>query len=150
MNAVCHRCGGGKIGPFATCNACGFTPDEQDRATAWLFSAHHLDGDELIEAAHRIQAGEPPDPSRSLVSRAREQVGVAPLPDDAREPFPMRTLLALATMNLALTPLAGLAVWAGYRTERPIAARQALRLTLPLAMTLALIWLWVVLHSALS
>lgn len=138
--AICHRCGGGKRGPYVPCKACGFVPAGPERQVAWLFSEHHLAPDELAEAARRLQAGERPDPSRSLLERARVQMGAGPLTDDARRPLRSTQLVALGLANVLLTPFVGLAVWWGLREERPVAAAQALRSTVPVALGLAVVW----------
>lgn len=140
MSAVCHRCGGDKHGPFVPCKACGFTPLREDRLVAWLFSLHHLDAAELTDAADRIRGGDRPDPSRTLREVARVGMGALPLSNIARKPLPLRTLLLLSSANVLLTPLAGFAVWFGMREDRPVAAAQALRITIPVTAVLALLW----------
>ena len=144
MTSVCHRCGGAKSGPFVPCKSCDFVPQGEDRATAWLFSLHNLDEDELAEAAERIQNGERPDPSTPLRTAARKQMGAVPLPDGAQSPMPNVQLVGIAAANLLLTPLAGFAYWVGLRTERPVAAAQALRITLPIAFALGALWVGMV------
>lgn len=138
--AVCHRCGGSKKGPLVPCKSCGFTPTGEDRPVAWLFSAHHLDAEELADAAKRVRSGEQPEPSRSLREQARHAMGAAPLTDAAKTPFGAGWLLLLGIGNLMLTPLVGYAVWFGLREERPRAARQALALTLPISAALGIAW----------
>jgi len=138
--AICQRCGGGKRGPFVPCKSCGFTPTGAERHVAWLFSEHHLDAEELAEAAQRIREGERPDPPRSLLEQARIEMGAAPLSDIARAPLHGEQIVLLTAANLLLTPLAGLALWWGLRADRPVAARQALRLTLPVGIGLAVVW----------
>ncbi|MEC8422892.1 MAG: hypothetical protein VX000_03880 [Myxococcota bacterium] len=138
--AVCHRCGGNKRGPLVPCKTCGFTPTGEERPVAWLFSGHHLDSDELADAAQRVRAGDRPDTSRELRAQARSAMGAAPLTDAARTPFGAGWLLLLGIANLMLTPLVGYAVWFGLREERPRAARQALALTLPISAVLGVAW----------
>ena len=46
--------------------------------------------------------------------------------------------------EVALTPLVGLSVWWGYRATRPAAARQALRISIPIAAVMAVLWLSVI------
>lgn len=138
--AVCHRCGGDKKGPLVPCKSCGFTPTGDERPVAWLFSGHHLDADELIEAAQRVRAGDRPEPSKALREQARVGMGAAPLTDAAKEPLGTGSLLLLGLGNLLLTPLAGYAVWFGLREERPRAARQALTVTLPISAALGIAW----------
>ena len=131
------------------CKGCGFTPTSEERALAWLFSGHHLDADELEEAARRVRTGERPDPSRALQAEARASMGAAPLADRAARPLPPRTLLLVGLGNLLMTPLAGYAVWFGLRESRPVAARQTLSITLPVSAALALAWLAMVLGQQL-
>lgn len=139
--SICHRCGGAKRGPFVPCKACGYTPVGAERQVAWLFSEHHLSPDELAEAARRLRAGDRPEPPRSLLETARIRMGAAPLTLDARRPLATRQLLMLSLANVLLTPLAGLAVWWGLEPERPLAARQALRVTLPVMVGAGLLWM---------
>ena len=122
------------------CKTCSFTPTGDERPVAWLFSAHHLAVDELLEAAKRVRAGDRPEPSKALRGQARVGMGAAPLTDTAKEPLGTNSLLMLGLGNLLLTPLAGYAVWFGLREERPRAARQALLLTLPMSAALAIAW----------
>lgn len=140
--AVCHRCGGIKGGPFVPCKACTFTPTGEERAVAWLFSEDYLSSDELVYAAERVRRGDRPDPSTALKARAREGMGAKPVPlsEAARAPLKGAEIAWLTGANLLLTPLAGVAVWAGLRDERPAAARQALVCTLPAAMGMGALW----------
>ena len=144
MSAACHRCGGAKSGPFVPCKSCGFVPQGEDRPTAWLFSLNNLDESELAAAALRIQQGDRPDPGSALQAAARKQMGAAPMPDSAQSPMPTRHLVGIAAANLLLTPLAGFAFWIGLRQERPVAAAQALRITLPIAFALGALWVGMV------
>lgn len=144
MTAVCHRCGDVKAGPFVPCKGCQFIPQGEERPIAWLFSLHHLSEAELKSAADRVREGERPDPGVALKASARKQMGAAPLPDDAHTPMATRQLVGIAAMNLVLTPLAGFAYWVGLRTERPFAAGQALRITLPIAFALGALWVGMV------
>ena len=138
--AVCHRCGGAKRGPFVPCKACGFTPVGAERQVAWLFSEHHLGPEELALAARRLRSGERPEPPRALLETARQRMGAAPLTTEASQPLTHRQVLALTAANVLLTPLAGLAVWWGLQQERPVASRQALRVTLPVVLVATVAW----------
>ncbi len=142
--AVCHKCGSAKSGPFVPCKACQHIPQRQDRSVAWLFSTEHLSEEELTRAAERIRNGERPDPSRILQQMAHQTMGATPITDISQIPLSTRTLVAIASANLLLTPMAGLAVWLGYRQQRPIAAAQALRITVPVAFALAALWIGMV------
>lgn len=110
---------------------------------AWLFSREHLTRAELDYAATRLRRGDRPDPSRALQEAAREAMGAqpAPLTHAAREPLSPTALLAVTAANIALTPLAGIAVWVGLREDRPRAARQALVATLPVFGLLCVAWM---------
>ncbi len=136
--AICHRCGGSKKGPLVPCKVCGFVPTGEERPVAWLFSRHHLSPHELVHAAARLREGERPDLSRDLRAQAREAMGAAPLPDEARRPLSSGNLMLLALANLVASPLVGLAVWWGMGERRPVAAGQALRVTLPFVVVFAL------------
>ena len=142
VTAVCHTCGGPKTGPLVPCKSCGMTPLGEERAVAWLFSTHHLNSAELALTAERIQAGERPDPSRALRDTARELMGARPVEAADQKPLSSTQLVAVAVGVIVFTPLVGLAIWWGWRTERPLAARQALTLTLPLLVVMTAAWVW--------
>jgi hypothetical protein len=144
MTAICHRCGSKKSGPFVPCKACSHVPQGADRNVAWLFSEAHLSENELKSAALRVQRGERPDPSLALQDLARDTMGAAPRTDAGQTPLPTPALLGIASANLLLSPMAGFAVWFGYRSERPVAAAQALRITIPIAIALAALWVGMV------
>lgn len=138
--AICHQCGGPKRGPFVPCKSCQFEPRGEERAVAWLFSRAWLSADELSLAAERIRSGQRPDVSQALQERARVEMGAVPMSSGASLPLGIWQLLGLSAANLFLTPLAGLAVWYGMRDERPLAARQAARVTVPVAIGMAALW----------
>ena len=138
--AICHQCGGPKKGPFVPCKGCQYEPRGEERAVAWLFSRAWLNEEELSLAAERIQGGQRPDVSRALQEQARIQMGAMPRSSAASSPLGIWQLLGLSAANLLLTPLAGFAVWYGMRAERPLAARQAARVTVPVAVGLAVLW----------
>ena len=142
MKAVCHRCGGIKAGPFLPCPDCLHTPRDDDRALAWLFSSAHLSADELALAAHRIQAGEQPEPPPRLIEHAKANIASGRA--GGGTPLSQRQVLALGVGSLVLTPLVGLSVWWGFRTVRPVAARQALRITVPIGAVMGALWLSVI------
>jgi hypothetical protein len=144
MRAICHRCGGEKSGPFVPCKSCSFVPQQMERATAWLFSLHHLEPAELQRAAGRIRGGDRPDPGKMLQAQAIKAMGAVPPTDSSVQPLPTQHLVGIALANLFLTPLAGFAFWIGLRTERPRAAAQALRITLPIAFALGALWVGMV------
>lgn len=144
--AVCHRCGGRKRGPFVPCKTCGFVPQGDQRSVAWLFSTAWLDELELEEAARRVLGGGIPDPSRALRDQARQFMGAAPLGDDAKRPLSSRQVMLLFAGNVLFTPMMGFAVWFGLRRSRPIAARQALSVSVPVSLALTAMWavVWLV------
>ena len=136
MNAVCHRCGGEKAGPLVQCGLCNFAPSGSERATAWLFSSAHLSPDELRLAGSRVRNGELPDPSAALKALAFPHIQ----PRTDAQPLTRREQAAIAALNVVLTPLAGLAIWWGLHEERPRAARQALRVSVPVAVAMGALW----------
>lgn len=142
MKAACHRCGGIKAGPFLPCAECHHTPRENDRALAWLFSSAHLNEEELALAADRIRDGEQPDPSPRLLAHAAANVATGRTGSGA--PLSHRQLLFIGIGSLVFTPLVGLSVWWGYRTLRPVASRQALRVTIPIGAAMGALWLGVI------
>ena len=142
MSAICHRCGGHKQEAFQPCSECGHTPIGQGRLIAWLFSSAHLSSEELKLAADRIRSGEIPEPSSDLLKHAKQQ-GLRNSPSDLR-PLPAPALMGIGLGSLILTPLVGFAVWWGLRYDRPIAAKQALRVTAPIAAATGALWLGVI------
>lgn len=137
MSAICHRCGGTKALPLVPCPFCNSIPKGDERPVAWLFSSAHLSDDELKLASVRIRSGESPDPSRSL--RAFASRNLQPTRDD--QALTTRQQLGLVVLNVGLTPLSGLAVWWGLSSTRPRAARQAMRITVPVLVALSAAWL---------
>lgn len=142
MSAICHRCGGKKFEALQPCPQCGYTPIGQGRLIAWLFSSAHLSDEELKLAADRIRSGELPEPSSDLLKHAGQQV-LRTSPADLR-PLPNQALMGIGLGSLILTPLVGFAVWWGLRYDRPLAAKQALRITAPIAAAIGALWLGVI------
>ena len=140
MSAICHRCGSTKVGAFQSCTDCNYTPRGPDREVAWLFSNNHLDGKELILAAERVRGGELPEPSTALRSHARTTMGRDKNRAHTDKPLEGKEIAGLVLANLLLTPLAGLAVWWGLSPDRPLAARQAMKVTVPIGCLLGLGW----------
>jgi hypothetical protein len=141
LRASCHGCGAAKKAPLIPCKACGFVPSGDERATAWLFSREYLDANELAESARRIVSGQVADPSAALQFMAKDAMGALPFEPTTDLPLTPRELWVLSMANLVLTPLTGLAVWHGFQTDRPRAAAQAMRITLPIALALGLVWI---------
>jgi len=111
-----------------------------DRAAAWLFSNNHLSQEELREAARRIRAGEQPDPSEKLLNMARDEIRKRALTQTTDQAMAASSLVGISALSLLLTPLAGFAFWWGYRSERPAAAAQILRVTWPIAIGFMILW----------
>ena len=130
---------------MGSCPACGHRPQGEERLTAWLLSSQHLDEDELAAAAARIAGGEPLQPTPDQIARARE--ALKPVPEERVErPDPdaglgFRQKLLFVGVNVVFTPLFGLAAWWSWRTRRPLAARDALQLTLPVVAFFGVAWL---------
>jgi len=143
--AICHRCGAPKKGPFVPCKSCEFVPQGDERAVAWLFGRDHLDEDDMTEAAARVRAGEIPDPSSALCEMAKEAMGAISLSQQQKRPLSPGQMLALVFGALFCSPLVGFAVWYGLREQRPIAARQSLRITILLSLVLFVVWVAVLL-----
>lgn len=141
VRAVCHRCGGPKRGPFVPCKTCEFVPLGEDRPIAWLFGLDYLTEEEMLSAGERIRGGEVPDPSSALRELAREGMGAIPLSSAQLKPLTNWQLLWLSMGNLVLTPLIGGALWYGMREDRPVAAGQIARVTVPVVAGLTLMWI---------
>ena len=141
MQAICHRCGTEKMAPLIPCKACRFTPSGDERATAWLFSLEYLSTEELTEASRRIRTGQFANPPNSLKYTAKEAMGALQFEPNTDIPLRNSEIWALFFANIFLTPLTGLAVWHGLRTERPRASMQAAKLTVPTAVASCLMWM---------
>ena len=125
-------------------------PQGEERPTAWLFSLHNLSEEDLSLAVERVRQGERPDPGRALRASAKKEMGAIPVTESNQVPLPTPHLVGIAAANLLLTPLAGFAFWMGLREDRPIAAAQALRITLPITFALGALWLGMVAMRLLS
>jgi hypothetical protein len=147
MNAICFSCGQDKDRPMGSCSACGQKPVGEERLISWLLSPSHLGQEELEEASARIAAGTFPKPSPELLAEARDALNPVPHtrvgehhdPDAA---LSLKRLAVLFAANLLATPLVGLTLWWFWRQRRPVAAKQALRLTAPMAIVLMLGWIF--------
>ena len=139
MNAACHRCGARKPEAGDPCADCGYLPEGDERALAWLFSRAHLDEAELAEASRRVREGERPEPGRALIAEARRALGGSP--GDPEDTLSRPAQLALGVGSVLLTPLLGLAIWFGLRPTRPAAARLALRVTASASLAFVAMWI---------
>lgn len=145
--AVCHRCGARKNGPLVPCKACNFVPLREARAVAWLFSSHHLDEAELVEAERRIRIGDVPEPSKALRAMAQRAMGALDAPPIEDQPLRPLAVLLLVVTEVLLTPLVGVALWLGLRETRPRAARLVARITVPITAILVVLWMADRLHA---
>lgn len=146
--AICQQCGVYKRAPLIPCKKCQFVPSGHERAIAWLLSREYLNEAELHEAARRITEEKlRPDPSQALIYRAKESMGALDFEQSRNDPLSSFEWWALGTANLLLTPLTGLAVWHGLQVDRPRAANQALKLTIPFAVTFTLFWMAFIGHQ---
>lgn len=136
VDAVCPRCGAAKELPLGRCAACGDLPAGDGAELAVLCSTRVLDAEQLAEVAARIRRGEPVQPSAALRARAREALRAGRPQVEAR--LDTRQQVALFLANLLLTPLLGYAAWFALRTRPGPAARQALWVTIPASLLLAL------------
>jgi len=109
---------------------------------AWLFSSFHLDAAELKLAAQRIRAGENPDPGSTLLAQASQEINHRGHMD--LRPLSSKALIGVGIGSLLLTPLMGFAVWWGLRSDRPVAAGQAIRITTPIAAALGALWIGII------
>ncbi|MFT5584621.1 MAG: hypothetical protein ACI9VR_002206 [Cognaticolwellia sp.] len=132
---------------MGSCRACGQKPVGDERLISWLLSPSHLGQEELEEASARIAAGTFPRPSPEVLAEARDALNPVPHTrvgehHDPDEPISVRRLATLFAVNLLATPLVGLTLWWFWRKRRPVAARQALQLSVPMAIGLILTWLY--------
>lgn len=73
--ALCLQCGLPKAGPFASCDACGYLPsDDESRTKSVVLSSLYLDKDTLEDFARRIQAGEQCNFEPQVLAHVREQL----------------------------------------------------------------------------
>lgn len=145
---ICVRCASFKDRALGSCPACGHRPEGEERPVAWLFSRHFLDADELEEAAARLSGGEEVRPTPQLLRLARSALDPSArgvdLPQTrlSRElPLSGEQQVLLGLANVVFTPLLGFVLWWGLRQTRPVAARQTLRITAPVALVLGALWL---------
>jgi len=148
MKAVCVRCGAWKPRAMAACGDCAYRPEGAERPTSYLLSSHHLSEAEMSRAAVRIRAGEEVTPPNQLLEIARLELTATEGTvdeDDSEEGLTREEKFLLFLGDLFLTPLIGAVAWWGWREERPLASRQALRITVPVALLMGALWATVVL-----
>jgi len=148
MKAVCVRCGAWKPRAMAACGDCAYRPEGSERPLSYLLSSHHLGEAEMSRAAVRIRAGEEVAPPDHLLEIARvDLTATEGLLDeeDSDKGLTREEKFLLILSDLLLTPLIGLVAWWGWRAERPLASKQALQLTVPVALLLGAGWAAVVL-----
>ena len=107
-----------------------------------MCSTRLLPSEQLLAVADRLKRGEPLNPSAQL--RARARALLRGNEEQAERHLTPRELAWLTAGNVVLTPLLGYAVWFRLRERPGIAARQALLVTLPVSVVLAVVWLLVV------
>ncbi|HHO50418.1 MAG TPA: hypothetical protein ENK18_05975 [Deltaproteobacteria bacterium] len=137
--AVCVRCGGLRSSFEAICPSCGHRPDGEGLLIAWLLSEHNLDETGIERVQLRIRDGEAIRPSARMLDKARRALGTHFSTDAGLSGVEHAGLLAV---NLLLTPLVGWVLFAWWRTARPRAALQALRLTLPVTVLFTVLVLY--------
>lgn len=148
MKAVCVRCGAFKQRAMAACGDCAYRPDGAERPLSYLMSSHHLNESELSRAAARIRLGEEITPPPELLEIARIELTATQSYLDEADPdrgLSREEKFLLLLGDLLLTPLIGMVAWWGWRGDRPLASRQALRITVPVAIFMSAAWVAVVL-----
>lgn len=135
--AICTSCGAEKDLPLGRCGACRHLPVGEERELAVLASRRVLGDAELAEVAARLRRGERLQPSSEARARARAILFGVPADPVALSPAQRGGLLAA---NVVLTPALGLAVWFRLRRSPGPGARQALWVTVPVALVLAVAW----------
>jgi len=131
---------------MGSCRACGQKPVGEERLISWLLSPSYLGKQELEEASARIVEGTFPQPNPEVLALARDALN--PVPEtrvrqrhDPDAAIPLQAMATLFAVNLIATPLVGLTLWWFWRNRRPVAARQALQISAPMALVLTLGWL---------
>jgi hypothetical protein len=111
-------------------------PAGEGKLVAVICSRRVLGPAELAAAQSRIRRGEPLRPTAALLDRARRVLS-GEVEEPARLSPPQ--MVALAFGNLLLTPILGYAVWWRWRDRQGPGARQALLVTLPVSLVLAVL-----------
>ena len=132
--AICTRCGAEKDLPLGRCGACGSVPEGEERLVALVCSSRVSEEAVLRAAQERIRRGEVLRPTSAILERARRLISGQPEEETTLAP---RQLAVLVAANLLVTPLVGYATWYRYRNDRGPAARQALLVTVPCSVLLA-------------
>jgi hypothetical protein len=149
MDAICARCGAGRVGWASVCPGCGDRPEGDGLAVAWLLSRAHLDADELEEAARRIRDGWPLQPSEALLQRAIRAIGRHA---DTSVGLSTRAHIGLIALSWLVTPWVAWAVALHERDRSPKLSRQAAWIAAPATLGVGAAWLgiWLWQHGALA
>lgn len=126
--AICVRCGVSRTDYRAPCPGCGFAPEGEGVAVAWLLSSEHLDDAALDAVQERVRSGESVEPSARMIATARRALQQ----DFSSDPgLDTRQRLLILGTSLLLTPAVGWVLWWTWRRSRPRAAWQAFALSAP-------------------
>jgi hypothetical protein len=139
--AVCVRCGADRMVYDQVCPACGFLPEGDGLAVAWLLSDNHLGDHELDAAQARVRAGEPIEPNAKMLKVAKQALRTTFATDPGLTTVQRLGVLAC---SLLLTPLVGWTLWWTWRTRRPRAAWQAFALSAPATVAFTVLVLYLV------
>ncbi|MFT6144276.1 MAG: hypothetical protein ACJAZO_003844 [Myxococcota bacterium] len=134
--AVCVRCGADRMVYDQVCPACGFLPDGDGLAVAWLLSDNHLGDKELDAAQVRVRAGDPIEPNTKMLKVAKRALRTTFATDPG---LTTRQRLGVLACSLLLTPLVGWTLWWTWRIRRPRAAWQAFALSAPATVAFAVL-----------
>ena len=138
--AICARCAADKDLPLGRCAGCGHLPATAlEREEAVLASRRLLDEEDLRRVDERVRRGERLEPGPAARARARAVLHGDPDPGMSLTTVQIVGLLAA---NVLLTPLVGWAAWLRWRARPGVAGRQALIVTVPVSVALAVLWLW--------
>lgn len=137
--AVCVRCGADRMAYNQVCPACGFLPEGDGLAVAWLLSDNHLSESELDAAQVRVRAGDPIEPNAKMLKVAKQALRTTFATDPG---LSTAQRLGVLACSLLLTPLVGWTLWWTWRSRRPRAAWQAFALSAPATVAFAVLVLY--------
>jgi len=144
--AICIQCAAAKNTPLGRCPECGHTPEGPDREIALLCSSRFLDATQRLAIQERIRRGETLNPSATARANARAVLA----PQTQALQLDNRQLLWLLLGNILLTPMLGYALW--FRARGNPAGRQALLVTLPCSLVMAIVlfaWRYYLIQGAI-